>query len=51
VPAFVVVHRGARITVARYGHSLAVGRVEESRSSDLHPGEYLSGVLGWQDLA
>jgi NADPH-dependent curcumin reductase CurA len=31
--------------------SLAVGRVEESRSSDFHPGEYLTGMFGWQDYA
>src|SRR6266511_3059688 len=28
--------------------SLAVGRVEESRSSDFHPGEYVTGMFGWQ---
>ena len=27
--------------------SLAVGRVEESRSSDFHLGEYLTGMFGW----
>ena len=31
--------------------SLAVGRVEESRSSDFHPGEYVMGMFGWQDYA
>src|SRR3954454_15445296 len=31
--------------------SLAVGRVEESRSSDFHPGEYVTGMFGWQDGA
>src|SRR6266511_1884289 len=31
--------------------SLAVGRVEESRSSDFHPGEYVTGMFGWQDYA
>jgi NADPH-dependent curcumin reductase CurA len=31
--------------------SLAVGRVEESRSSDLDPGDYVVGMFGWQDYA
>jgi len=31
--------------------SLAVGRVEESRNSDFHPGDYLTGMFGWQDYA
>src|SRR6266511_1872290 len=31
--------------------SLAVGCVEESRSSDFHPGEYVTGMFGWQDYA
>src|SRR3954453_15670219 len=31
--------------------SLAVGRVEASRSSDFHPGEYVTGMFGWQDYA
>ena len=31
--------------------SLAVGRVEESRSSDFHAGEYVTGMFGWQDYA
>jgi len=31
--------------------SLAVGRVEESRSSDFRPGEYVTGMFGWQDYA
>jgi NADPH-dependent curcumin reductase CurA len=31
--------------------SLAVGRVEVSRSSDFHPGEYVTGMFGWQDYA
>ena len=31
--------------------SPAVGRVEESRSSDFHPGEYVTGMFGWQDYA
>jgi NADPH-dependent curcumin reductase CurA len=31
--------------------SPAFGRVEESRSSDFHPGEYVTGMFGWQDYA
>ena len=31
--------------------SLAVGRVEESRSSAFHPGQYVTGMFGWQDYA
>ncbi len=31
--------------------SLAVGRVEASRSPDLQPGEYVTGMFGWQDYA
>src|SRR5215510_11250433 len=31
--------------------SLAVGRVEASRNSDFHPGEYVTGMFGWQDYA
>ena len=31
--------------------SLAVGRVEESRNSDFHPGDYVTGMFGWQDYA
>ena len=31
--------------------ALAVGRVEESRDSDFHPGEYVTGMFGWQDYA
>ena len=31
--------------------SLAVGRVEESRNSDFHPGEHVTGMFGWQDYA
>jgi NADPH-dependent curcumin reductase CurA len=31
--------------------SLAVGRVEESRNSGFHPGEYVTGMFGWQDYA
>ena len=29
--------------------SLAVGRVEQSRHSDFHPGEHVTGMFGWQD--
>ncbi|HEU4647249.1 MAG TPA: NADP-dependent oxidoreductase [Burkholderiales bacterium] len=31
--------------------SLAVGRVEESRHDDFHPGDYVTGMFGWQDYA
>ena len=31
--------------------SLAVGRVEESRNSDFDPGDYVTGMFGWQDYA
>lgn len=31
--------------------ALAVGRVEESRNPDLRPGEYVTGMFGWQDYA
>lgn len=31
--------------------SLAVGRVEESRHPDFAPGDYVTGMFGWQDYA
>ena len=31
--------------------ALAVGRVEASRHSDFKPGEYVTGMFGWQDYA
>jgi NADPH-dependent curcumin reductase CurA len=31
--------------------SLAVGRVEESRQADFRPGDYVTGMFGWQDYA
>lgn len=31
--------------------SLAVGRVEESRNPGFRPGEYVTGMFGWQDYA
>ena len=31
--------------------SLAVGRVEKSRCSDFHPGEYVTGMFGWSKYA
>ncbi|MHB8495650.1 MAG: NADP-dependent oxidoreductase [Casimicrobiaceae bacterium] len=31
--------------------SLAVGRVEGSRHPDFHPGDYVTGMFGWQDYA
>jgi NADPH-dependent curcumin reductase CurA len=52
--------RGRVSTVANYSEpvalgavtrSLAVGRVEASRNSDFHPGEYVTGMFGWQDFA
>jgi NADPH-dependent curcumin reductase CurA len=31
--------------------SIAAGRVERSRHPDFHPGEYVTGMFGWQDYA
>jgi NADPH-dependent curcumin reductase CurA len=31
--------------------SLAVGRVEQSRHRDFQPGDYVTGLFGWQDYA
>lgn len=31
--------------------SLAVGRVEQSRHPEFHPGDYVTGMFGWQDYA
>ena len=31
--------------------ALAVGRVEQSRHPDFHPGDYVTGMFGWQDYA
>lgn len=31
--------------------SPAVGRVEQSRHPDFHPGDYVTGMFGWQDYA
>src|SRR3954449_7386896 len=31
--------------------SLAVGRIEQSRHRDFQPGEYVTGMFGWQDYA
>ncbi len=31
--------------------SFAAGRVEESRHGDFHPGDYVTGMFGWQDYA
>ena len=31
--------------------SLAVGRIEESRSADFREGDYVTGMFGWQDYA
>ena len=39
------------VAVGAVMRSLAVGRVEESRNSDFHPGDYVTGMFGWQDYA
>ena len=39
------------VAVGAVMRSLAVGRVEESRNSDFHRGDYLTGMFGWQDYA
>ncbi|MDT8419962.1 MAG: NADP-dependent oxidoreductase [Desulfuromonadales bacterium] len=31
--------------------SLAVGRIEQSRHPEFHPGDYVTGMFGWQDYA
>jgi hypothetical protein len=52
--------RGWVSTVANYSEpvalgsvmrSLAVGRVEQSRHRDFQPGDYVTGMFGWQDYA
>ena len=52
--------RGWVSTVANYSdpvpiggvmRSLAVGRVEASRHANYQPGEFVSGMFGWQDYA
>jgi NADPH-dependent curcumin reductase CurA len=39
------------VAVGGVMRSLAVGRVEESRNSDFHPGDCVTGMFGWQDYA
>ena len=39
------------VVVGAVMRSLAVGRVEESRDSDFGPGDYVTGMFGWQDYA
>ena len=39
------------VAVGAVMRSLAVGRVEESRDSDFRPGDYVTGMFGWQDYA
>ena len=39
------------VAVGAVMRSLAVGRVEESRLSGLVPGDYVTGMFGWQDFA
>src|SRR3954468_17513008 len=46
-----VANYSAPVALGTVMRSLAVGRVEESRSSDFHPGEYVTGMFGWQDYA
>jgi NADPH-dependent curcumin reductase len=52
--------RGWVSAVANYSEPVALGAVmralavwfvEESRSSDFQPGEYVTGMFGWQDYA
>jgi len=39
------------VAVGAVMRSLAVGRVEESRDSGFAPGDYVTGMFGWQDYA
>jgi NADPH-dependent curcumin reductase CurA len=39
------------VALGAFMRSLAVGRVEESRHPDFHPGDYVTGMFGWQDYA
>jgi NADPH-dependent curcumin reductase CurA len=39
------------VAVGAVMRSYAVGRVEQSRHPDFHPGEYVTGMFGWQDYA
>jgi NADPH-dependent curcumin reductase len=39
------------VAVGTVMRSLAVGRVEASRHADFRPGDYVTGMFGWQDYA
>ena len=39
------------VTVGSVMRAFAVGRVEASRHSDFRPGEFVTGMFGWQDYA
>src|ERR1017187_5186993 len=39
------------VTLGGVMRSPAVGRVEESRHQDFRPGEFVTGLFGWQDYA
>src|SRR5262249_44283551 len=39
------------VAIGAVMRSLAAGRVEESRHGDFHPGDYVTGMFGWQDYA
>jgi NADPH-dependent curcumin reductase CurA len=39
------------VAVGAVMRSLAVGRVEASRNSDFDPGDFVTGMFGWQDYA
>src|SRR6478609_5783054 len=41
----------APVALGSVMRSYAVGRVEASRHPDVHPGEYVTGLFGWQDYA
>jgi len=39
------------VAIGSVMRSLAVGRVEQARHADFQPGEYVTGMFGWQDYA
>jgi NADPH-dependent curcumin reductase CurA len=39
------------VAIGAVMRSLAVGRVKKSRHPDFHPGDYVTGMFGWQDYA
>jgi len=39
------------VAIGAVMRSFATGRVEESRHGDFRPGEYVTGMFGWQDYA